>query len=452
MKKKLRISAVLLSAVMLLSAAGCDSKTNPYEKNNSEGYNVSIKYDANGGTFTTNTTTVVDSYKLSELPVNADGEAEIALLSPDDVGVRGRDDAYTVSRPGYFLVGWYDERTEAGKDAETGETLYTYKGKWDFENDRVSVSPDSSYSSTDPVKVLYAVWAPLFEVKFISLDDDTELGSISYDPTDKSAQDDLKVPQWNENKGTVNMGKFPEIDGKTYDTAYYDKAKSLPVESVIEHSGKINYDDGTVADAVMNVYVDYIDGDWFRIYTAKQFVDNASLNGCYEICADLDFADVVWPTSFAYTTFNGTINGNGHSFANIEFDQNDTSRTTVGMFGVLGADAKISDVAFTDASLVMKKGILKAGTSVGLLAGAVDVGATVDGVSVTGKILIDTDSCYFADVDCAIGLLCGDGSLEPSSGDDISCEAIGNKADKWDITVNGNEVTVKMSTDLPDGE
>ena len=82
---KLKFKAILLviavfSAIMLL--AGCSNEASPYEINNSENYTVSVKYDANGGTFTTNTSVIVDSYNLDEVKLNGNGKAEIALLSP----------------------------------------------------------------------------------------------------------------------------------------------------------------------------------------------------------------------------------------------------------------------------------------------------------------------------------------------------------------------------------
>ena len=100
-----RIFVVVMLAATLLLIAVCAGQQTPYEKNDAMDYHVSIKYDANGGLFTTNTAVIVDSYNLNEVPKGADGLAEIALLSPDDQA-RGNN-AFTASRTGYFLAGWY---------------------------------------------------------------------------------------------------------------------------------------------------------------------------------------------------------------------------------------------------------------------------------------------------------------------------------------------------------
>ena len=66
----LLVVVLLLSALVLVT--GCAGQETPYEKNDALNYTVSVKYDANGGVFTTSTSVIVDSYNLSELPVDED--------------------------------------------------------------------------------------------------------------------------------------------------------------------------------------------------------------------------------------------------------------------------------------------------------------------------------------------------------------------------------------------
>ena len=102
MKQTRKLLAVLL--VLALGLAGCGPQLTPYEVNNQEGFTVSVKYDANGGMFTTNTSVIVDSFNVKDVAASGAG---IALLPPD-AAARGND-AFKASRNGYFLAGWYRE-------------------------------------------------------------------------------------------------------------------------------------------------------------------------------------------------------------------------------------------------------------------------------------------------------------------------------------------------------
>ena len=118
MKRKWILTALLVLALVL---SACGAEESPYAVNDSQGYTLSVKYDANGGIFTTNTSVMVDSYDLSQVPQDG-GKASIALLQPDNA-LRGND-AFTAVKNGYFLAGWYAGRTETGTDEE-GNPTYT---------------------------------------------------------------------------------------------------------------------------------------------------------------------------------------------------------------------------------------------------------------------------------------------------------------------------------------
>ena len=125
---KLKNKGILLFILLLtaLLVTGCAQEPTPYEVNDAEHFTVSVKYDANGGTFTTNTAVIVDSYDAA-----ATG-GKIALLSPDNA--LRRNDAFTAVNNGYFLAGWYRECTRQA------DGTCVYAGRWDFEKDLLEVA------------------------------------------------------------------------------------------------------------------------------------------------------------------------------------------------------------------------------------------------------------------------------------------------------------------------
>lgn len=436
--KALVIALLTLGTVSLLT--GCAAEQTPYEKNDAENYSVSVKYDANGGVFTTNTSVIVDSFNITGMTPNSEGNAEIALISPDN-SLRGND-AFTAIRNGYFLAGWYAERTETLDEA--GNTVYVYGNKWDFEKDVVEVDASKTYSASEPVMTLYAAWVPMFTIEFYSLSDGELLNTYVFDPT---LVEDIKVPAWDEKTGAIEMFEFPEKQGYTFDGVYLDaEGKNAVTTETLAHSGSVDYTNGMAKDPVMKLYVDYVEGEWFHIYTAEQFVKNASVNGHYEIHADLDFTDEVWPTSLMYGNFGGKINGNGHVFKNITFRQTNNSKVNAGLFGNLTEKAGISDVTFENVTFTIQSGTRVAGTSYGLLAGTISDAAQISNVKILSSTLKIDSKCYFGVTDYTIGLVCGMGNADVVTDAQIDCEATGDNPSNVQIAVNGNQVTVEIVT------
>lgn len=434
--KKRAILAAFLLLLTLTFVTGCAKEIDPYEQNDADDFNVSVKYDANGGIFTTNTSVIVDSYNVSEMKVNGAGKAEIALIAPDNA-YRGND-AFTAINNGYFLAGWYTERTETSDG-------YTYSGKWNFEEDVLEVDPNGEYTSAEPVLTLYAAWVPLFEIEFCDLATGEYLDSYTFNPTTES---EILVPQWDEESGAVEMYRFPARSGYTFNGAYYDAAGTQAVNGeTVQHSGVIDYATGTVQNASMKLYVDWTEGEWYHIYTVEQFLDNASVNGNYVIHADLDFSGGIWPTSLMHGSFAGTIEGNGHTISNVEVTQTNNSKVNAGMFGNLSEKASISDLTFENVTFTIKGGTRVVGTSFGLFAGTITEGASLTGVSIKNSTLQIDSACYFGVDDYVIGLVCGMGNAELVDSADITCKAVGDNPDSLQITVTGNEVTLDFVTE-----
>lgn len=423
---------MLLATVLF--AAACSSENNPYDANNQAGYSFSVCFDANGGMFTTNTAQIVDSFNLSDLKVNADGKVEVALLAPDNAQ-RGAAEAFTATKAGCFLAGWYTERTENGTDSE-GNPIYTYSGRWDFESDTLKVDPNGDYSAEKPYVTLYAAWVPLFEINFVDLDTKEILGSYTYNPLNVS---EVKIPQWNTETGTVDMYKFAKRNGYTFNGAYYDAEATKPATDVVNHAGTLDLATGTADVTTMNIYVDYMEGEWYHIYTAEQLKDNANPVGHYVLCSDLDFADVIWPSLFSAGTFSGSFDGNGHTISNVSVTTT-RSQASAGLFGILAEGASVRDVTFENVKVTLNVQVMNGTPIYGMLAGTAAAGV-FENVTLGSATLEISSDCYFG-VQYMIGLVCGSGSTNGVSYDldALTVTAVGNQAEKVQISIDGEAV------------
>ena len=432
--KRLVFLCLLLTAVLLL-ATGCADTKSPYEINDAENYTVSVKFDANGGAFTTNTAVIMDSFNLSQTQKDGEGMAQIALIPPESEA-RGKNKFEAVNN-GHFFAGWYQECTVT--EGENGEKKYNYSGKWDFENQTLAVDPNKEYSSKDPVMTLYAAWIPLFEIEYYAKDSDEVLATVSYDLT---RDGEIVLPVWNQETGALDMNSIPAREGYTFEALYLDKAGNQKVENpTLAHSGVINYENATAENAKMKLYVEWREGQWYRISNADQLIANANMNGSYEILADLDFTDKTWPAAFMYGSFTGTIEGYNHTISNVVFEHRDQERTAAGLFGELKDTAKISDLTFTDVEFTLNVYVRKPDSSFGLLAGNLSSDAQITGLQIRNSMLyIDSGTLIDAD-NCAIGLVCGVGTAVLDV-KEIDCKPAGDNPESIVVTVTDDIVTV----------
>lgn len=432
-KKTVPLCLLLLITVLLFTACG---EENPYAVNNSENYTVSIRFDANGGSFTTtDTRTITDSYNIADMAVNADGKVEIPLLEPSD---KTRKDACTAAKDGYFLVGWYAQRTE------NADGTYTYAEPWDFASDRVQADPNGVYSSDEPVLTLYAGWAPEFSVEYYDTADGSLIDTYKFSPASGM---DIQIPAWDEESGALEMFKFPKRTGYTLEAVSLDQEGLQIVENAtITHPGVLDSANATVTGGTLKLYTTWREGEWYRITSAQQFAKNFNPQGCYDILADLDFTDATWPTALMHGNFSGKINGNGHTISNVALLQTDNSRLHTGLLGNLSGGAEIRDVTFDNVTLTVKGGARVAGASFGLLAGTVAADAQLANVNVTNSQLLIDSRCYFAFDDYVIGLVCGTGAAEVDASG-ITCTATGDNPEKVNITVTDEMVTLEFVTE-----
>ena len=436
--KKLGFACLL--SFLLLGLLACSAQENPYQDNDNAGYNVSVRFDANGGSFTTNTYIITDSFSLSGLKTNSSGMVELPLLSPDDA--RRGSDAFSPVRTGYFLAGWYAEKTDTLD--QNGASVTVYNKKWNFETDVLTVDPTGTYSAAQPQLTLYAAWVPLFSIEFYDLQTGSLLDTYEFDP---GTGTQFPLPAWDEASGALTMHRFPKKDGFTFSGAYLDAAGKQPVSgSSLAHPGQLDETNGTGKNTVMQVYVDYTEGNWFKISSAEQFIANALPDGCYELQADLDFTDKIWPTALMYGNFSGKILGNGHSIRNVAITQTNNSKVNAGLFGQLTEQAQLQDVTFENITFTIKAGAMKAGTNFGLLAGTLSSGAQLKNVAVRSSALLIDSGCYFGSDDYAIGLICGMGDPQALTVAEVTCTATGAEPSKIQITVSDQQVSLVFAS------
>ena len=431
---KFNVKAIITVCLLLyvLCMAGCAGEESPYALNDKQNYTVSIQYDANGGQFTTNTSVIVDSYDIDQLP-SSNGQVQLALRAPDDAS-RGND-AFEAVRNDHFLAGWYTECT-----IQDGQVRYS--GKWDFASDRLSVDASKTYTSSQPVLTLYAAWVPLFEVQFYDRASGELMETLRYNPLTDS---EIKAPAWSLETGAMELFAFPEKQGYTFQNAFYDAAGTKPVTTdKLENLGSVDFTNGTGTNSVTKLYIDWTEGEWFHIYTVDQFLEHASPDGNYVIHADLDFTDKIWPTALMYGNFSGTIQGNGHTFSNVSATQTNNSKVNAGLFGQLTENANISDLKFENATFTIQSGTRVVGTSYGLLAGTISDQANITGLEIRSSTLQIDSKCYFGVDDYAIGLVCGMGNVSAAAVAEITCKAVGDQPETVQIQVSGNSVAVEI--------
>ena len=439
--------AALLATVLLTAA--CSGNGSHYDGIGKNGYTVSVKYDANGGSFTTNTTVICDSYDLSQITTNGNGKKELFLISPDNPA---RRNAYTAKNSGYFLAGWYSVREAVVDDngnhldyygniaAESGNLpAYTYGGAWDFTNGTFEVDPNGSYSADTPVLTLYAAWVPEFSFEFYDMEG-TLLETYKIDPL---LSEGLTLPAWDMTTGKMNYNDFPAVSGMTFNKAYLSADKTGEITSAtLRHAGVFDPASASYENNVMKVYIDYLEGDWYRISTADQLIANSNASANYIIEADLDFEGKSWPIS---GTFRGSIYGNGYTISNVSSRQSSMS-DNAGLFKIIAESAHIENLNFVNATYALMKGSNKAGASFGLLAGTVKEGAVLTNVTLSGKITVSPDA-KFSTTMYNFGLVCGLGydytGIDYSN---ITVEAIPDETALFVpiITVEDGYVTVEM--------
>ncbi len=325
----------------------------PYEDLTADGYNVCVRFDANGGDFAQNGTymSIVDVYQS--------GKEQITIYAPN-AEIRGPEfknyDAEK-SMSKYKLDGWYIVPTnekgeildadgnpckESGKDPAFGQRmnfeLRNGAGEIILNADQKPImntgvefklEEGKSYTRENPLTIC-AKWSPHYTVEFYTENDSGEW--VQYSKTDKDGAtvtlnysgNVIELPALNTLRSENCKGGYGNWDFYKFDPRSYDQFKAgytfagayLDPECTIEipltNFDKANKYNGSDYFALypeldpesdpIKIYTKWEEGNWFSIYTADQFssvvnsIVNTTLsegekltNVKIRIMADLDF-------------------------------------------------------------------------------------------------------------------------------------------------------------------
>ncbi|MBQ7164566.1 MAG: hypothetical protein IJR61_04485, partial [Clostridia bacterium] len=428
MKKKI-LSAILGMIALLAMAAACSAKST-IDDYKAKGYLVSVIYDANGGRFIDRDKIyIMDMFNPSDYPKNADGSVSIKLTEPTSPKRHvGGSETITLSYVDHFFVGWYKTRNIV-KDAdgtirnEDGEELvenengaytvkgsgaasypvYTYADRWDFDTDTITYNEGDG----EVVFTLYPAWIKNYEFDYFAENENGEWEKyastgFNYKLVAESGgsndADTIWLPDWQD--GAMNYThpyrdesqyEFPKITGTTFLKAYTDPDCSNEIRGLLKHGGSVDMETGVAVNRVRNVYVKVEQGVRYKIETAEQLSKNGNEKGIYEILADLDFEGITWPSVLSGRVFEGEMVSVGgvHTISNVNVKHSSDDAERGGLFGGISGSAVIKDVAFTNITFdLAKTGIGLEDPAFGLLAGEIETGADISGVSVDGMFRI----------------------------------------------------------------
>lgn len=494
MKKK--ITAILALGCIGLACVGAGCSMSELEKYQEQGYTVMVTYDANGGWFLgRDGITVMDLFNPSKYEADPDGTVHIKLKEPTDLSrpTSGTGNV-TLTKQEHFFAGWYQSRellknedgevvdeygvvlelNEEGKyvyPLEVGEEkpkegmpAYTYAERWDFETDTIDYQEeDGLFEMT-----LYAAWIPYYQFDYYyRVEGETEwkyYDTTTFDYKTTKAEnspthdkDTIWVPDWQ--NGAMNHSyryanneefSFPKISGTTFIAAYLDADCTQKIDGSLEHAGTLDYEIGRAVNRVQNVYVEVEKGERFKISTAQQFLDYASLSGYYELYSDIDFenGNVKWPASFMAGEFTGKIygaNGEAHTIKNVVASYSSSSAKQGGLFGKIGKTASIKGITFenvtTDLASVATR---TSDTTFGLFAGYIEEEAEIENVTVGGTLRLGAVELALAP-DYMIHLL-ANGTLDGITAKPIKVVVYGMKrVNDYQYSFSPDNVTVDQT-------
>lgn len=293
MKTKRSLLLVCALVVLTLCVTLCACNTSQAKPD----YDYLVTFDYNVGTLDANCQTQYLGVKANSL----------VGLKPGT-----RDDFKQYEASGYYLEGWYlPEKDADGNVVVDADTqMVKLATKWDFSTMRVNSD-----------MTLYARLLRVPTMVFV----DRETG--------EEVKRETGIPESRKERPSAVVE--PVKSGYTLYEYYVDATS----EETFEWPYVFGTEDITV-------YCKYIQGSWTIVKSEDQLLAALSSNKNIYLDGDLDFIDKTW----RYGSFNGKLNGNGHTITGINLTRNCNKYTLgAGIFGTLGAKTDIYNLTIKDA-------------------------------------------------------------------------------------------------------
>lgn len=323
---------------------------------------------------------VTFSYNLG----NIKGEAPDQYLSVYDNALISIRPGYSndFSEPviaEYYLEGWYlPADLDADGNPVKDENGFVLLGEeWDFKTERV-------HSDI----TLYGKWLKKTVMHFIDRKTGDEVhgrnGNIMSEPGGRT------------NEPTESYA--PTLSGHTFLGKYY-------VAQTGTQEFKWPYTFGTED---VYVYVEFLEGVWSLVDTVSGFRTAMAAGRNIYLQNDLDFENKP-STVWSLGSYNGEINGNGHTIKNVKRSFAVSRNKNInlgGVFGTLGAQANIHDIIFDNINVELE--IVDSlwnpiDVYAGLFAWSAEEGAKVSNVTLRGSLSYDLKGKDGVTVNALIG-------------------------------------------------
>ena len=366
-----KILAVLTGLAALLALAGCSMKQSLQDILDKNDLVARVTYYANGGFFE-DKTSEKNMYFQDESKAFDIGNEKVSLVS-GSIGIE---------REGYEFTGWY----YAEKDAQ-GNIVYQ-----DAEQRYVVLGEAVDFSQKlqeNDHWFVYAGWSKIVEIKVqLVCEDGAQLsvGNATY------KNGDIIRSYGFGSKTSVQKPSRENPPAKVADNAYTflefyeDEAlttvKSWPIEKTEQ----------TTEDIV--IYAHYIEGNWKvlkDVADVKNMLNNATLPARYYLFNNIDCAGTELSRC---GVFNIELQGNGHTISNISVANTTNSpvgqgtNNAISVFGKIGEAAKIENVKFENLQATFYT-FPEGAASVYLFYTSKADGATISGVSISGKLTVE---------------------------------------------------------------
>lgn len=342
---KLIILAAVL-AVLVFALAACGGNPLTEEQLDEMGYSVIVKYDFNGG---------LNSDSLGEVTIRVRKDARIP--EPGSKGASfGAPSKAQSSLRGFYL----------GRETETG---IVYRDEmWDFSKDTV----------TENV-TLYALWWDNFVVK-VHCDDQSADRTVDFAISRDKATGEADTVHA-EFFSTTGLGMSNRTIIGYYTDEGYTEELTFP--------RKLDFTDDANGRQI-DIYVKSVAGAWTVIDSAERFAKGFSFNDNIYLKTDVDLEgmDVNLPNNYG-----GVFEGNGKTISNLTVNRTvantDSGTLYLGLFCTVQNWSNVKNVNFenVEVNVTLSQSNRIIGYYIGSFAGRIEEKATVENVTVSGKLV-----------------------------------------------------------------